>query len=169
MRRSLGMLLNSFLELGHLFSHLCEGIPTNSLCLTSSLQWCFLAPLGLEGTILLVLGTLASIVCTSCAPMLLAHVAMFLNASFFWNLVSGKISVLAFPILLRVSRWLRVSLFPLEGLLGMVELVLSFSMFSRRVRSQHVSWGIVFWFRSYWFCQCTGHICRSCTTSCASV
>ncbi len=76
-RKCLGTFLECFLKLGHLFGQLREGIPTNSLCLTSGLRWGFLAPLGLEGTIFLILGTLASIVCTRLAPMFLAQVAMF--------------------------------------------------------------------------------------------
>jgi hypothetical protein len=140
-RRSLSTLLKRFLKLGHSFGHLRESIPSDSLCFRSGLEWAFLTPLRLECTVFLVLGTLASIVSTSRAPMFLAQVAVFLNASLLWNLVGRGISILALPVL--------VPLFPLGGLLGTLGLVLSFSMFSRTARSQRVSCGTVFWFRSY--------------------
>ncbi len=108
-RRSLRRLLKRFLKLGHPFGHLRESFPTNSLCLTGGLEWAFLTPLGLEGTVFLVLGTLASIVHTSRAPMFLAQVAMFLDASLLRNLVGGRISILTLPILVGVSIRLHVS------------------------------------------------------------
>ncbi len=57
----------------------------------------------------------------------------------------------------------------LEWFLGMVELILSFSMISRIVWSWCVSWGIVFWFWSYWFYLCTVHIHRSSKARWASI
>ncbi len=81
----------------------------NCFSLTGGLQWGFLAPLGLEGTIFLILGTLASIVCTRHAPMFLAQVAMFLNTSFLRNFVGRGSSVLALTMFLRISVLFRVS------------------------------------------------------------
>ena len=112
-RRSLSTLLKRFLTLGHPFGHLRKSIPSDSLCFWNGLEWAFLTPLGLECTVFLVLGTLASIVRTSRTPMFLAQVALFLNVSLLQNLVGGRISVLVLPILVGVS-----PLFPLEGLLG---------------------------------------------------
>ncbi len=102
-RKSLGTLFKRFLKLGHPFGHLCEGIPTDCLSFTGGLRWGLLAPLGLEGTIFLILGTLTSIVRTSRAPMFLAQVAVFLNASLLRNLVGGRISVLALTRFLEIS------------------------------------------------------------------
>jgi hypothetical protein len=107
--RSLGTLFKRLLKLGHPFSHLCKGIPSYGLCLWIGLEWAFLTPLGLECTVFLVLGTFASIVSTSRAPMFLAQVAVFLNASLLRNLVGRRISVLAFPVLVGVSVRFRVS------------------------------------------------------------
>ncbi len=103
------MLLKRFLKLGHPFGHLRESIPSDSLYFWSGLEWAFLTPLGLECTVFLILGTLASIVCTTRAPMFLAQVAVFLNASLLRSLVGRRISVLALPVLVGVSVWLRVS------------------------------------------------------------
>ena len=102
-RKSLGTLLKHLLKFGHPFGHLRESIPTDCFSLTGGLRWGFLAPLGLEGTIFLILGTLASIVCTRRAPMFLAQVAMFLDASFLRNFVSRGSSVLALAMFLRIS------------------------------------------------------------------
>ncbi len=108
-RRSLSTLLKRFLKFGHPFGHLRESIPSDSLCFRSGLEWASLTPLRLECTVFLILGTLASILRTSRAPMFLAQVAVFLNASLLRSLVGGRISVLALPVLVGVSVRLRVS------------------------------------------------------------
>ncbi len=121
MRRRLSTLLKRFLKLGHPFGHLRESIPSDSLCFWSGLEWAFLTPLGLECTVFLILGTLASIVRTSRAPMFLAQVAVFLNASLLRSLVGGRISVLALPVLVGVSVRLRISpIISIGGTLGYI-------------------------------------------------